>query len=71
MLAYGGYLDLEFFLDHNISLVLGCQFMATNGADYGDLVFENSAGGPTFNEDNVSTNSTFTTIVKCGLSFYF
>ncbi|MEE2681509.1 MAG: hypothetical protein VX641_03965 [Planctomycetota bacterium] len=71
LLAYGGYVDLEFFLSHNISLVMGCQFMATNGADYGDLQVVPTQGGQAFVEDNVSTNSTYTTIVKCGLSFYF
>ena len=71
LLAYGGFVDLEFFIDHNISLVLGCQFMATSGADYGNLEATSPQGGPSFESDKVSTNSTFTSIVKCGLSFYF
>ena len=71
LLAYGGYLDVELFFAHNVALVMGCQFVATSGADYGDLSVQPLLGGPVEAEDNVSTNSTFTTIVKCGVSFYF
>ena len=71
LFAYGAMLDLEFFLDHNISLVLGYQFMGTTGADYGNLTGTPTAGGQQLIADKVETNFTYTSIVKCGLSFYF
>ena len=70
--AYGAFLDLEFFLSHNISLVLGYQFFATPSVDYGRIVTSNAAGGPPNpGGDSVTANSSYTNVVKCGLSFYF
>ena len=72
LLAYGAFLNLEFFLDHNISLVLGYQFIGTSGANYGTLTASGtgvSNNPPT--GDEIKTNFTYTNIVKCGLSFYF
>ena len=72
LLAYGAFLNVEFFLSHNISLVLGYQFIGTSGANYGTLTASGSnvqAGSP--GGDEVKTNFTYTNVVKCGLSFYF
>ena len=72
LLAYGAFLNVEFFLDHNISLVLGYQFIGTSGASYGTLTSpEPGAPGPSAIGDEIKTNFTYTNIVKCGLSFYF
>lgn len=72
LLAYGAFLNVEFFLSHNISLVLGYQFIGTSGANYGTLTASGPAvpvGSPS--GDEVKTNFTYTNVVKCGLSFYF
>ena len=72
LLAYGAFLNVEFFLDHNISLVLGYQFIGTSGANYGTLT-GTGVNNPNTTPigDEIKTNFTYTNIVKCGLSFYF
>lgn len=69
--AYGAFVDLEFFLSHNISLVLGYQFFATTSMNYGRLVETSTTGAVVTGGDQVKANSTYTNVVKCGLSFYF
>ena len=72
LLAYGAFLNVEFFLDHNISLVLGYQFIGTSGANYGTLT-GTGVNNPNTTPigDEIKTNFTYINIVKCGLSFYF
>ena len=69
--AYGAFVDLEFFLSHNISLVLGYQFFATTSMNYGRLEETSPTGAVRGGGDLVKANSTYTNVVKCGLSFYF
>ena len=71
LFAYGAALDLEFFLSHNISLVLGYQFIGTTSASYGDLTASGPGAAGQDPGDEVKTNFTYTSVIRCGLGFYF
>jgi opacity protein-like surface antigen len=71
VLSYGAFLDIELFLNHNMALTIGYQFLATAPIEYGTIDATNPATGVTVPGADVKSNNTYTNIVRCGLSFYF
>jgi opacity protein-like surface antigen len=67
---YGAFLDIELFLNHNMALTIGYQFLATSPIEYGTIDATAPNGSITPGAD-VKSNNTYTNIVRCGLSFYF
>jgi opacity protein-like surface antigen len=68
--SYGAFLDIELFLNHNMALTIGYQFLATSPIEYGTIDATAPNGSITPGAD-VKSNNTYTNIVRCGLSFYF
>jgi opacity protein-like surface antigen len=71
VLSYGAFLDIELFLNHNMALTIGYQFLGTGQIDYGNADALNPGDGSTQAGPDVKANNTYTNIVRCGLSFYF
>ena len=70
--SYGAFLDIELFLNHNMALTIGYQFLATAPIQYGPVTTTDpNAGGASVSGPNLKANNTYTNIVRCGLSFYF
>jgi opacity protein-like surface antigen len=69
--TYGAFLDIELFLNHNMALTIGYQFIATAPIKYGTVDSENPGVGNPVIGPEVKSNNTYTNIVRCGLSFYF
>lgn len=69
--SYGAFLDIELFLNHNMALTIGYQFLATAPIEYGTIDGTNPQTGVTIPGADVKSNNTYTNIVRCGLSFYF
>jgi len=69
--TYGAFLDIELFLNHNMALTIGYQFIATAPIEYGTVDSENPGVGNPVIGPEVKSNNTYTNIVRCGLSFYF
>lgn len=71
--AYGATIELDLFLSHNVALTLGYQFVATTGANYGDLAIVGSNADAISSADlpDVKSNFTYTNIINIGVSIFF
>ena len=69
--SYGAFLDLELFLSHNMALSIGYQLMFTAPINYGDADALDPNSGVDVPGPDVKANSTYTNVLRCGLSFYF
>ena len=69
--SYGAFLDLELFLSHNMALSIGYQLMFTAPINYGNADATNPQTGAVVPGPDVKSNSTYTNVLRCGLSIYF